>query len=82
MIRAKLGHPRWVIAEVLNPVAQRLGLESRSAAGRALRNFGDLFDNENAVVQIPGKTVYDVPEGCVVYEMHPDGSFVPQAVAS
>ena len=82
VIRAKLGHPRWVVAEVLTPVAQRLGLESRSAAARALRNFGDLFDNENAVVQIAGKKIDDVPEGCVVYEMHPDGSFVPQAVAS
>ena len=82
VIKAKLAGPRWVVTEIHNAVAQLLGLERRSAIGRAMRNFGRLLDGENAVVQLPGKKIDEVPEGCVVYEMHTDGTFVPQPAVS
>lgn len=76
VIWAKLNAPRWVLKSVINEGTKSLGLHDRKATRRALKNFGSLFDGVDAVVQLPGKPFDDVPEGCPVYELALDGSFV------
>jgi len=76
ILAAGMGVARDVINEIMTPALARMGLESRRALHRAVKNFQNL--PEGAVVQLPGKPIRDLPEGAAsaIYEMSPTGDFV------
>ena len=63
---------RQVIVEVLKPTYQAMGLESRAALKRAVRESWDL--PENAVLQVGDEVCSEVSDDAVPYRMNPDGS--------
>jgi hypothetical protein len=76
VLAAGMGSPRDVIDQVFNPSLARMGLESRSALRRAIRNFQNL--PEGGAVQLPGRPIEALPDdtASAVYEMQPSGDFV------
>ena len=76
VLTAGMGSVRDVINQILDPALARMGLDSRRSLRRAVKNFRDL--PEGAVVQLPGKSIGDIPEGTAsaIYEMMPTGDFV------
>lgn len=75
VIWAKLYDPRWVVDEVFAGT-KGLGLENRLAVRNALVNFGHLLDRDDVVLELPGKSIGTVPEGCSTYRLLENGSFV------
>ena len=75
-LAAGMGVARDVINQIMNPALANMGFESRQALRRAVENFQNL--PEDAVVQLPGKPIRDLPKGVAsaIYEMKPTGDFV------
>jgi hypothetical protein len=74
---------RQVVAEILQPTYETLGLENRAAVRKAAKNSWDL--PEGAVIQVGDKPSEDWSEGAIPHWMNSDGNFtrlVPQASKS
>ena len=64
---------RQVVAEILQPTYEALGLESRAAIRKAAKNSWDL--PEGAVIQVGDKPSEDWSEGTIPHSMNSDGTF-------
>lgn len=77
VLNSGLGNTRDILKEVMKPALNRMGLESKQALRKAMKNYQKL--PINCLVQLSSKTAtQDIAEGFAIYEMMPSGDFILQ----